>query len=114
MVEEDWQQTHTKSFAVFLNGDALRELDDEGRTVRDDSFLLLFNAHHEPLAFTMPASSFGRVWHVLIDTAAGLDMEPRELAAAETISVQDRTILVLSRRSAVHSVPRSYEDTRRG
>ncbi len=113
MVEEDWQQTHTKSFAVFLNGDGLRELDDEGRLVRDDSFLLLFNAHHEPLAFTMPASSFGRVWHVLIDTADGLDMQPRALAAAETITVPDRTIVVLSRRSAVQSVPLSHADSRR-
>jgi glycogen operon protein len=113
MVEEDWQQTHTKSFAVFLNGDALRELDDEGRQVRDDSFLLLFNAHHEPLTFTMPASSFGRVWHVLIDTADGLQMQPRVLSATEMITVPDRTILVLSRRSAVYSAPRSHEDPRR-
>ena len=78
----------------------MRELDDEGRQVRDDSFLLLFNAHHEPLTFTMPGSSFGRAWHALIDTAAGLDVEPRSLEAAETITVPDRTILVLSRRSA--------------
>jgi len=113
MVEEDWQQTHTRSFAVFLNGDALRELDDEGRLVRDDSFLLLFNAHHEPLTFTMPASSFGRVWHVLIDTADGLQMQPRVLSATEMITVPDRTILVLSRRSAVYSAPRSHEDPRR-
>jgi len=83
----------------------LRELDEEGRAVRDDSFLLLFNAHHEPLAFTMPSSSFGRVWHVLIDTAAGLDLEGRSLEAADRITVPDRTILVLSRRSALSRVP---------
>jgi hypothetical protein len=42
---------------------------------------------------------------VLIDTAAGLRLEPRSLEAAETITVPDRTILVLSRRSAPSWVP---------
>ncbi len=100
MMEEDWQQSHTQSFSVFLNGDALRELDDEGGVVRDDSFLLLFNAHHEPLAFTMPAASFGGAWRVIIDTAAGLDLKTRPLEAEESITLPERTIVVLSRASA--------------
>jgi glycogen operon protein len=102
MVDEDWQQTHTKSFAVFLNGDALREIDDDGRPVRDQSFLLLFNAHHEPLAFTLPAASFGRIWDVVIDTAAGLDRQSQSLQAGKSVTLTDRTILVLSRASAAH------------
>ena len=100
MVDEDWLQTHTQSFTVFLNGDALRELDDDGRVVRDDSFLLLFNAHYEPLEFTIPAQSFGRTWTVVIDTSAGLDLEARALKAKQSLTVPDRTILVLSRRSS--------------
>jgi isoamylase len=99
MVDEDWQQTHTKSFAVFLNGDALLELDDDGRQVRDDSFLLLFNAHHEPLTFTLPLASFGRTWHVVIDTDAGLDPDSRILSAGESVELPDRSMWVLSRRS---------------
>jgi glycogen operon protein len=99
MADEDWQQAHTQSFAVFLNGDALRELDEDGRQVRDDSFLLLFNAHHEPLVFTIPPPSFGRAWNVLIDTAAGLDLIPRSLEAEESLEVPERTTLVLSRAS---------------
>jgi glycogen operon protein len=100
MAEEDWQQARTNSFAVFLNGDALRELDDDGRPVRDDSFLLLFNAHHEPLTFTLPAASFGRRWDVILDTSAGLRLTPRILNAGENHTVADRTTLVLSRASS--------------
>ena len=100
MVDEDWQHAHTKSFAVFLNGDALRELDEDGRPVRDQSFLLLFNAHHEPLAFTLPGVSFGRTWDLIIDTAAGIDLDSRSLEAGKSVVVPDRTILVLSRASA--------------
>jgi len=40
-------------------------------------------------------------------------MQPRVLSATEMITVPDRTILVLSRRSAVYSAPRSHEDPRR-
>ena len=97
MAEEDWQQPQMKSFAVFLNGDALRELDDEGRPIRDDSFLLLFNAHHEPLAFTLPAASFGRAWRVAIDTADLLNAAARPLEAEETIELRDRAMVVLER-----------------
>jgi glycogen operon protein len=100
MADEDWHRSHTNSFAVFLNGDALRELDDDGRPVRDDSFLLLFNAHHEPLTFTLPAASFGRRWDVILDTSAGLRLTPRILNAGENHTVADRTMLVLSRASS--------------
>jgi len=101
MVDEDWQHAHTRSFAAFLNGDALREIDDDGRPVRDQSFLLLFNAHHEPLAFTLPGPSFGRTWDVIIDTAAGLEQPSRSLQAGTSVTVTDRAILVLSRASSV-------------
>jgi hypothetical protein len=43
MTDDDWHQEHAKCFAVFLNGDALREVND-GKPIRDDSFLFLFNA----------------------------------------------------------------------
>jgi glycogen operon protein len=45
---------------VFLNGEALHDADREGKRLRDAAFLLLFNAHHEPLDFTLPSASFTR------------------------------------------------------
>ena len=95
MSDEDWQQPHAKSFGVFLNGEALRERDDEGRPIRDDSFLLLFNAHHEPLPFTMPAEKFGERWKVEIDTAG--NHESSSVAAEATLEVAGRSVVVLSR-----------------
>jgi isoamylase len=97
MSEQDWEQCHAESFAVFLNGDALRELDDDGRPVRDDSFLLLFNAHHESMMFTMPAATFGIDWNVLIDTAARDDAAARSVGSGETIELAARTVVVMSR-----------------
>jgi glycogen operon protein len=42
-----------------------------GRRVTDDHFLLLFNAHSEPIRFTLPSKSFGNDWQVRLDTATG-------------------------------------------
>jgi isoamylase len=94
MSDEDWQQPHAKSFAVFLNGDALRERDEEGRPIRDDSFLVLFNAHHEALSFTMPAEKFGSRWKVEIDTAG--THESSSVAGEAALDVAGRSVVVLS------------------
>jgi glycogen operon protein len=111
MSDEDWRNGFAKSFAVVLNGDALRELDEEGRQVRDDSFLLLFNAHEQALTFTVPAwpdagagpeSGDRHVWTAVIDTAAGFVLdEGRHMHGGEPIEVVGRSLLVLKRRSSV-------------
>ena len=54
MSESDWQVGYARSVAVFLNGDAIAEPDGRGERVTDDSFLLLFNGHHEDMDFTVP------------------------------------------------------------
>ncbi len=95
MSEEDWQQPHAKSFGVFLNGDALRDRDDDGKPIRDDSFLLLFNAHHEALTFTTPAEKFGVRWKVEMDTAG--THESASVAGDAPLEVAARSVVVLSR-----------------
>jgi isoamylase len=97
MSDDDWQQGHARSFAVFLNGQALRELDDEGRPIRDDSFLLLFNAHHEPIPFVMPGDSFGTGWHVVVDTDPSVRQQ-KSFGAGDAVDVADRALVVLSGR----------------
>jgi isoamylase len=54
---------------MFLNGEEILTPDAHGRRVVDDSFLLLFNASHEDVTFTLPNRRFGRRWDVVIDTA---------------------------------------------
>src|SRR3712207_7695737 len=53
----DLQAHFAKTIGVFLNGDALHWLDPRGHPVRSDSFLMLFNAHHEAVDFVIPARS---------------------------------------------------------
>ena len=55
MSDEDWDSGFGKSVAVYLNGLGIPELDARGQRVTDNSFFLCFNAHHEPIEFTLAA-----------------------------------------------------------
>jgi glycogen operon protein len=68
MSEQDWTEWFAKSFALFLNGRALRSRDEHGRPMSDDSFLLLFNAHTDTVTFTLPEAAWGARWLPVIDT----------------------------------------------
>src|SRR5207302_662909 len=70
MSEEDWQQGFAKSLGVFLNGASIQRPGEHGERVRDDSFYVVFNAHHEPLQFTLPPQQFAGRWMQVLDTAS--------------------------------------------
>jgi glycogen operon protein len=69
MTQQDWAASYAKSLAVFLNGDAISEPDPRGGRISDAKFLLLFNAHSNPVTFTLPEASLAPGWEVVIDTA---------------------------------------------
>ncbi len=99
MTDEDWDSGFAKSVAVFLNGDAIREPDARGEHVKDDSFFLLFNGHHEPIDFTLPELGAGERWEVVVDTAAPLldDADARTVKTGESVPVDARSVLVLQK-----------------
>jgi glycogen operon protein len=70
MTAADWREWFAKSFTVFLNGDVLRSRDERGKLMRDDSFLLLFNAHVDTVTFTIPDAQWSRRWVPVMDTVS--------------------------------------------
>jgi glycogen operon protein len=68
MTDEDWDASHARSLGAFLNGKAIQTPDDRGRSMVDDSFLLLFNAHTEGVEWAIPAE-YGKAWRLVLDTA---------------------------------------------
>ena len=96
MSDEDWQQGFAKSLMVSLNGEALHDTDHEGKPLRDAAFLLLFNAHHEPLDFTLPPASFGESWSVVIDTAMEAGEREGRFTPGAALAVEGRSVIVLS------------------
>jgi isoamylase len=98
MTDADWGADYGKAIAVFLNGDAITEPDPRGERVTDDSFLLLFNAHSDPVAFTLPPERFGASWEVVLDTAAGgTATEISPLRAATRVTVAGRAAQIMRR-----------------
>jgi isoamylase len=109
MTDEDWSAGFAKSLTVFLNGDGISEPGPRGQRVRDDSFLLLFNASETDLKFAIPPARYGEQWVRVLDTALPAEpgaypgagfVGPGPGAAArpgDTIDVCNRSLQVLRR-----------------
>ena len=86
MTRRDWERGTLHALGVFLNGDEIPTRRRTGEPIRDDSFLLLFNAHHEPLAFLLPARRFGLRWELELSTLEpGLDRSARRWTARQSV-----------------------------
>ncbi|GGK85480.1 glycogen operon protein GlgX homolog [Sphaerisporangium melleum] len=96
MADADWHNGYARSLCVFLNGEAITEPDRRGRRVVDDSFLLMFNAHHETIRFTIP-KELGDAWIPEIDTAEPIAVDTKLYRAAEEVPVAGRSVRVLRR-----------------
>src|SRR6202522_84478 len=96
MQDSDWDWEEARSVGVFLNGQAITEPDQEGDPVTDDSFLILFNGHHEPVEFRLPGTAIGEKWHVAVDTFRDGETRP-DLHAEDSVHIEARSTLVLIR-----------------
>ncbi len=98
MAEEDWGEGFAKSIAVFLNGKAIPYPNLRGERIMDDSFLIFFNAWHEPISFNLPGPEWGEKWVRMLDTVEGGFLEDEKtMKAGEEVLVQDRSLILLMR-----------------
>ncbi|MER6947972.1 glycogen debranching protein GlgX [Nonomuraea sp. NPDC000554] len=99
MTAGDWHTGYAKSLIVYLNGEAITEPGPRGERIVDDSFLLLINAHHEDMTFTLPGEEFGASWLPVLDTnddSFADDRLPDEKRpAGALVAVTSRSIQVL-------------------
>ncbi len=100
MTEAQWDSDVAKTLGMLLPGEGIEELDARGNRILDDSFLVLMNAHHEEVPFTLPSLASGTRWLAIIDTArdGGLKAQGRHLAGDE-YPLEGRSVVVLSQPS---------------
>ncbi|ALS58151.1 glycogen debranching protein GlgX [Rathayibacter toxicus] len=99
MAPSDWDSGLGRSVGIYLNGNGIRERDERGRPVSDDSFLLYFNADDGDVDFLIPSDEYALAWSVLVDTAgAEADSIPRP--AGSTLTVQAKSLVILQEHSA--------------
>jgi glycogen operon protein len=82
---------------VFLNGEAISEPGPRGEQIVDDSFLLLFHAGHEDIAFTVPAEWLGAAWGYVLDTANADAAELEPVGPGEAVKLVPRSVVILRR-----------------
>lgn len=83
MQEGDWNMEHAKSLGMHFFGENKR------------MFLLLLNAYHEEVPFTLPAELYGMSWTLLVDTALPMQHYNRACKAAEVYPLQSRSFVLL-------------------
>ena len=96
MSDEQWSQGWMKSFALFLNGATIGDVDEAGMPVDDDSFLMLLNCHVETVEFKIPSLAGIRTWETAFDTRR-TDVPHGETFAPESTTSLDRQTFVLLR-----------------
>ncbi|HEY7313607.1 MAG TPA: glycogen debranching protein GlgX [Gemmataceae bacterium] len=98
MTDEAWNAGFVRCLGVRLAGDVIGEEDERGEPIVDDTFLLLLNAHHEPITFSLPAATPDHHWEVMLDTAASPAQGSEEAPAPAKYPLQGRSLVLLRRR----------------
>ncbi|MHB1582609.1 MAG: glycogen debranching protein GlgX [Acidimicrobiales bacterium] len=94
MTDTDWETDFARAFGLFLNGEAIAEPDPRGQRVVDDSFILLFNAHDEPVDWVLDRR-WGDGWEPAVETAGGPSVGA--LKPGTAFAVPARSMIVLRR-----------------
>jgi glycogen operon protein len=99
MTEDDWAG-YNRSLAFLLGGDSISTADERGERIVGDTLLVLLNAHHEAVRYTLPEIEWGQEWEILVDTAGHSDQKADHIEARGVVLVEARSLVVLSRPAA--------------
>ena len=96
MSEEEWASPFVRCIGMLLSGDTLDVVSFEGEPVRDDTFVLLINAHYDSLPFVLPGQE-NLEWQLILSTtdAAGFLPEPKKFASGDDIELGGRACCLL-------------------
>jgi glycogen operon protein len=98
MTVEEWQADFVKVLGVMFAGESLGHTDYYGDPVRDDTFLLYFNAHHEDVDVRVYGDLQAR-WREILDTnrPEGFPARPRYKVGGSRFVLKARSLVVFRR-----------------
>jgi glycogen operon protein len=96
MNDDEWNTSFVRTFGMMLSGDTMDVRDFHGEVIRDDTYLMLLNAHHEPLTFVLPGQEDVR-WEMILDTRIeeGFFETPKIFDAADEYEMEARSFCLL-------------------
>jgi glycogen operon protein len=80
MGSEEWGQGWVRCLGLRLSGRTLEDVNSVGLPITDDTFLLLFNPHWEPIKFYLPKNGKPLCWELLADTRVAEPVKPLRLS----------------------------------
>jgi isoamylase len=98
MTDQQWNDGLAKAIAIFLNGQEIPTPGAKGERIVDDNFLIIFNAHHEAIEFTLPKMLQQWEWVTLVDTTKPQFVEQGcQYKKGQPLVVSMRSSLVLQK-----------------
>ena len=96
MTDDEWNSPFVRCLGMLLSGDTIDVQTFEGEPIRDSTFLLLINAHHEPIPFVLPGQK-DVVWQLLLDTASekGFCKKPQDAVSGDELEIEGRATMLL-------------------
>src|SRR5262249_32633821 len=101
MTDQEWNQEFARSLGVLLSGDAADETDERGQRIRDGNFIILMNAHHEEIPFTLLMRTTNAGWITLVDTSCQTSQGANTFySAGKPYPLQARSLVLLVERAS--------------
>ncbi|TWR31528.1 glycogen debranching protein GlgX [Mucilaginibacter pallidiroseus] len=94
MEDHHWDHDFARSLGIYLNGLGLHASDQQGVPIKDDNFYIMFNAHYEPISYTLPGFLSAKDWQIVLDTSND-EIEEQNLHTGNSIIVEGRSVMVL-------------------
>jgi isoamylase len=114
MTEEEWTSPFVRCLGMLLSGDATDVVNFEREPIRDDTFLLLINAHHEAIPFVLPGQEHVE-WQLSLDTTEpnGFLPQPKKFASGDDVELGGRACCLLQLVSGMQAQAREESWKRR-
>ena len=94
MEQSHWSEAEMKCFGMLIDGRA--QTTGIRQRGKEATMLIVMNAHHEAVAFTLPECAGGSDWSLLFDTNICDDQEPAGFSAGSEYTVTPRSVLLFT------------------
>jgi isoamylase len=98
MRDEDWADAHMHCFGMLIDGRA--QTTGIRKRGQDATLLLVFNAHHDVVKFTLPQTAGGDEWSIVLDSNLPDREEAPMFKTGDSYEVTGRSLLLFALQSA--------------
>ena len=94
MSQEEWDTSFIRMMGMLLNGEFMKEIDENGKNLEEEILLILVNSYWEPITFTLPHEGLSPDWEILVDTE--MENNPESpIHVKRVYEIQPRSLVML-------------------